>query len=217
MRRRHDPAVDLWEPLSVAAVSSLIDGTSAWLSGGVGIDHWLGRVTRAHGDVDVSVTRRDRAAFLAGLPSSLRPFAAQDGWLTPLDELGPDDAGPDDAGTDDAGPDNVWCRDQRSGRWVLQVNAEDGDDTTWAYRRDPSVVLPWPRAVLVVAGVRTVAPEVQLLWKSRAPRPVDESDRRNVLDRLDADARTWLQRSIRTAHPGSPWAIATDDQVPPAR
>lgn len=212
MRRRHDPAVDVWEPLSVDAVSSLIDGTSAWLSGGVGIDHWLGRVTRQHGDVDVSVSRRDHAAFLASLPDSLRPFAAQDGWLTPLDELGPDHAGPDDAG-----PDNVWCRDQRSGRWVLQVNAEDGDATSWVYRRDRSVVLPWPRAVLVVEGVRTVAPEVQLLWKSHEPRPVDESDRQQVLHRLDTDARTWLRRAIRAAHPDSPWGIAADDQVPPAR
>ncbi|OIH97581.1 nucleotidyltransferase domain-containing protein [Curtobacterium sp. MCBA15_001] len=200
MRRRNDPAVDVWSPLSVPAVAELLSGTPAWLSGGVALDHWLGRVTREHGDVDVSVTRGHLPSFLSTLPVSLRPFAAQDGWLTPLDEL-----------PSLAGVVNVWCRDDRSGRWSLQVNAEVGDDASWVYRRDSAVTLPWSDAVLVVDGVRTVAPQVQLLWKSRSPTATDEDDRRQVMPRLGPAAAEWLARSIRTAHPDSPWAADPAD------
>jgi hypothetical protein len=33
MRRRHDPSVDRWAPLSVAHVREVIAGSPAWLSG----------------------------------------------------------------------------------------------------------------------------------------------------------------------------------------
>lgn len=58
---KYDPAVDVWAPLSVAAVGALFAAAAErwWLSGGLAIEHRLGRPVRAHGDVDVSVLRSE--------------------------------------------------------------------------------------------------------------------------------------------------------------
>lgn len=194
MRRRHDPSVDRWAPLPVADVSDLIANGRAWLSGGVALDVLLGYESRAHGDVDVSVTAEDFPDFVATLPDWLHRFAAQSGMLTPLDEA----------------PDheplvNVWCLDSRSGSWCLQINLEDGDEHAWRYRREPTIDRAWASAVLNVQGMRGVGPEVQLLWKSAAPLAKDDADRAAVTPLLDDEARDWLDAAIRRAHPTSPW------------
>lgn len=194
MRRRYDPSVDRWVPLPVDDVADLIAGSPAWLSGGVALDVLLGYESRAHGDVDVSVTTEDFPDFVATLPDWLHCSAAQSGLLTPLDEV-----------IGDEPVVNVWCRDERSGSWCLQINLEVGDEHVWRYRREPSVDRVWSSAVLDVQGLRVVSPEVQLLWKSAAPLAKDDADRTAVTPLLDDEARGWLDTAIRRAHPASPW------------
>ena len=60
---RYDPDVDVGDPLRPDEVAALLAGSAArwWLSGGCGIDAWLARRTRQHGDIDVSVVRGDRS------------------------------------------------------------------------------------------------------------------------------------------------------------
>lgn len=195
MRRRHDPSVDRWAPLSVAHVREVIAGSPAWLSGGFGIDVVLGYTSRTHGDIDVSIVDADFPAFAATLPRWMQLFAAQSGHLAPIDDA-----------VDTEPMDNIWCRDERSGLWCLQVNRETGDSDTWLYRRDPSVQRTWSAAVLDVEGLRVVAPGVQLLWKSADPSAKDESDRAAVTPLLDHEARQWLHEAIARAHPASAWA-----------
>lgn len=193
-RRRYDPAVDRWHPLGTDAAGAVIVGAGvrSWLSGGVAIDHWLGRRTRPHGDVDVSVLRGDWPAFATALPAGIEPWWAIDGVLDRVDA------------PLDVRSDNVWCRDA-TGSWVLQVNLEDGDGAVWRYRRDGRVTLPWADAVQDVRGVPTVAPEVQLLWKSARPEVQDEADLAVVLPLLTRETVGWLAAAITIAHPGSPW------------
>jgi hypothetical protein len=181
----------------VAHVREVIAGTPAWLSGGFGIDVVLGYTSRAHGDIDVSIVDEDFPAFAATLPRWMRLFAAQSGQLAPIDEA-----------VDREPLDNIWCLDERSGLWCLQVNRESGDTDTWHYRRVPTVRRPWSAAILDVEGSRVVAPEVQLLWKSADPSVKDESDRAAVTPLLHDEARQWLHEAIARAHPGSPWANA---------
>ncbi|MBV2364681.1 nucleotidyltransferase domain-containing protein [Streptomonospora nanhaiensis] len=99
MRRPYDPSIDAWIPWSAERVAAAIDGTGAWLSGGLGLDVWLGRVTRAHGDIDVSVTRDDWTTLRAALQTELTFFRAESGWLS---ELRDDVQDP---------PVNTWCAD----------------------------------------------------------------------------------------------------------
>lgn len=193
---RHDPDRDVWAPLSVTETASLLSGCPArwWLSGGWAIDHWLGATTRPHGDIDVSTLRPGVRDVLGALPAHLEPFAAVAGHLLPFADR-----------ADDPGVRNVWVRDRTAGRWVLQVNVEEGDRTSWRYRRDPRVHVPWAAAVRPVAAVPTGSLATQLLWKSRDPRPRDDADLAAALPALPEPERQWLAHAIRTAHPSSPW------------
>lgn len=77
------------------------------------------------------------------------------------------------------------------------------------YRRDPGVRLPLVRALKRgPAGLTVLAPEIVLLYKSKAPRPADELDFRAARPLLDAEARAWLRAALLRAGPAHPWAAA---------
>lgn len=77
------------------------------------------------------------------------------------------------------------------------------------YRRDPAGRHPLARVLREVpGGVRMLAPEVVLLYKSRAPRPVDEADFRAARPLLDTEARAWLRAALLCTTPGHLWAVA---------
>lgn len=163
-----------------------------WLSGGWAIDHWLGGVSRPHGDIDISTLRAALPALLGVMPVHLRPFAAIGGHLFPL--------------TDHLETHNIWLYDQGRDRFVLQINVEDGDEAVWRYRRDPRITLPWGSAAALVRSVPTGSPATQLLWKSRDPRPQDEHDLSVAHGLLRPAERQWLRKAIACAHPRSSWA-----------
>lgn len=198
---QYSPALHIWAPISVPEVQRLLAGSTGrwWLSGGQAIDHWLGRTTRPHGDIDVSVVRAEWARLIAELPSHLEPYAAIDGNLLALADW-----------ADSPRLRNIWLRDSRTDRWVLQVNIEEGD-AAWRYRRQPWIELSWHSAVRIVRGVPTGSPATQLLWKSPSPRPRDDADLDVTLPVLSSDDRAWLLQSIRLAHPSSPWL--SDDRI----
>jgi Aminoglycoside-2''-adenylyltransferase len=194
-RMLYDPENHTWEPLSVAEIGPMFSAGTArwWLSGGWAIDHWLGITTRRHGDIDISTLRPDLPALLAHLPPQLRPYAAIDGQLVPLSDV------------EDPRLHNIWVLDVHRDRWILQINLEEGDQALWRYRRDTRITLPWDRAVGLVGSLPTGTPAVQLLWKSRGPRPQDEHDLDITHGALHPDERRWLREAVRTAHPESPW------------
>jgi hypothetical protein len=191
-------AADLgpWEPYDDATVARLFSTFDArwWLSGGVALDRFVGYRTRAHGDVDVSVRRRDWPAIERQLRAVLDVHVAQDGVLTPIEHR---------PLTDEVH--NLWAREHGGGPWKVQVNLEPGDDDRWAYRRDARVTRPWAEAVVRLGGTPCVAPAVQLLWKAKLPRPHDDADFDLVFPRLAAGERSWLADAVECAHPESPW------------
>ncbi|MFL6138575.1 MAG: nucleotidyltransferase domain-containing protein [Frankiaceae bacterium] len=194
-RRGAAPGLGPWAPLAVDEVAGLLAGVAAtwWLSGGYALDRFLGGPSRPHGDIDVSVARAGWPAVRAALAGRLELLAAAGGALGDLP-------------ADDRALTSAWARDRGGGPWRLQVSIEEVEGARWVYRRDRRVSCPMARAVLLVDGVPCVAPAVQLLWKAKAPRPVDELDYRALLPRLPPADRAWLGRSIRLAHPASPWA-----------
>ncbi|MEV3980036.1 hypothetical protein [Nonomuraea sp. NPDC049758] len=54
-------------------------------------------------------------------------------------------------------------------------------------------------------GFRHLAPEVQLRYKSTAPRPKDEIDFETVLPLPDDGRRHWLAAASRTEHTPHAW------------
>ena len=188
-------------PLPIREVAEVLRALGRpWaIAGGWAIDLALGRETRPHADVDIAVFREDQAALRAALPGWSFEVArggalttwAPGAWLAwPAHAV---HARPP-AGT--AAP-------------ALEVLLNEREGADWVYRRDPAVRLPLARAVrTATSGVRVLAPEIALLYKSKAPRPADAHDFRVARPLLDAEGRAWLRAALMRAAPDHPWAAA---------
>lgn len=198
-----------WEPLSARGTAELLSSASArwWLSGGVALDHWLGRAIRHRPNTDVSTTSAAVSQLVEVLPVGFTAWAdAGDVAMIPWVEA-----------PADADVQLVRILSEHTGAWVLQVNVEDGTEHAWLYRRDPRLQLPWDRAVLDVDGIPTGAPEVQLVWKALRPRPEDDLDKDAALPLLSDDARSWFERAILSIHPHSNWSIHVRSPLTPGK
>jgi hypothetical protein len=163
-----------------------------WIAGGWALDLFVGRQTRAHGDLDVGVLRRDIAAVRAHL-SSWEMFEAKDGTLTRLD------AGVSPRAT----VNSLWCRPMGTDEWVFELMLDESAGATWRYRREPSICRPVSEIIRrTESGIPYLAPEIQLLYKSRSARPRDVEDFELVWPRLDASARAWLRESLASGSDG---------------
>ncbi len=162
------------------------------MSGGLALELYTGRSWRDHSDTDLGVLRRDAP----GLPSVLPGWDLQ---VASGGALSPWTGGPLLAERDQ---NNVWCRPDPSSPWCLDLTVADGDDDAWVFRRDPSVRVPWPDAVLETTdGIPYLAPELQLLFKSRDPRDKDDVDAREVIPALDPARRARLAELLPSDHP----------------
>jgi hypothetical protein len=185
--------------MSPSEVAALLGGVGFpwWVAGGWAIDLHLGRQTRDHDDMDVLVLRDDQLALQQALcgwdlqaadpPGSLRPWHAGEVLPTEVHD--------------------IWCRREPGSPWSLQVMVDDAHDGIWQYRRDTRIKRP-------VSGLdgssdkgppQVLAPEIQLLQKSRSPRPKDEADFLAVRHSLTRDQREWLVTALTLVSPAHPW------------
>ena len=190
------PASELgpWEPLGLESVVETFASAPFrwWVSGGHALDLHVGRSWRGHEDTDVGIVRSDLGALYA-LLSHWDLHVAATGQLTlwlgePLEVA--------------RNQNNVWCRLTADGPWVLDVTIGDGSDQNWIYRRDPTVQVPWDIAVLrTTDGIPYLAPELQLLYKSKDLRRKDNIDAAEIIPSLGARQRDVLAGLLGPAHP----------------
>ena len=185
-------------PPEIASVASLLRAlTVPWaIAGGWAIDLALGQITRPHRDVDVAVFRADQATLRAELADWTFEMV-RDGervpWPTgvrlelPVFETygRPPDAGPASA---------------------IELLLDDRAGDEWVYRRDPTVRRPLQLAQRRgPAGIQLLAPEIVLLYKSKAPRAEDEHDFAVALELMDAEARAWLRSAVARMESRHAW------------
>jgi hypothetical protein len=188
------PELGPWEPMDLASVVERFAPASFpwWISGGHALDLHLGRSWRDHEDTDLGIVRHDLGAFralLAGWDLHVATVGQLTRWHGEPLELARDQ-------------NNVWCRLFADGPWVLDVVVGEGSAERWIFRRDPSVQVPWDMAVLRTAeGIPYLAPELQLLYKSKGLRAKDEVDAAEVIPTLDARQRDLLSRVLDADHP----------------
>lgn len=196
--------LDEWEPLSVEAVTGLLRGTDVrwWIAGGWALDLHLGRQTRPHHDTDVLVLREELTAVRERLrgwdlhaadpPGTgiLRPWPEHEVLPATLHD--------------------IWCRETPTSPWALQLMVDDTDGTDWLYRRDVRIRRPVGEldGPASISHRPVLAPEVQLLYKSRTPRAKDVADFHAVVGSLEATRRDWLRRALREVDPGNGWLEA---------
>jgi hypothetical protein len=161
-------------------------------AGGWAIDVFLGRVTRPHADIDLAVWRDEQMQLRAALESwdfsiadagHLRPWTPGELLAPPLHEL--------------------HARDPEGRAAEFLLN--DREDGSWVYRRDATIRLPVARTIRHDGAVPFLAPEVVLLYKSKAPRASDEADFQSALPRLSREARTWLAGALTRSGTAPAW------------
>lgn len=198
-RRTVEATGDLlkWEPLTPPQVVELLRGYDApwWIAGGWALDLYLGRQTRAHNDIEISVFRADEQKLRRHL-RGWEHFIADKGTLTPIDDGEPL---PKEAH-------ELWSRERGRQAWQLETLIEERDGDRWTYRRDPRVgAHAKDIGRYTNDGIPYIRPDIQLLYKSRSPRPVDESDLLSVLPRLDPYQRATLAAWIGATEPTHRW------------
>jgi hypothetical protein len=105
---------------------------------------------------------------------------------------------------------SIWCRPSGSDHWVIEILLEDRDEAHWTYRRDPRIRRPVTQVFARNnAGLPYLRPEIQLLYKSKSPRPKDSTDFAAAWPFLDSEAKTWLASAVRSASPACPWDLSS--------
>jgi hypothetical protein len=188
-----------WEALSpgnVAAIFSAYRGRW-WLGGGWAIELFVGRPLRPHEDIDIEILRSE--VYLV--------HEVLEGWevhacrwpngdvfhLWDGDELLPPDVH------------DLWCRPGPDAPWGFQFMVLDDDGDRWTYRRDARIGGAMDELTVVRGGIPLLAPEVQLLYKSKGRRPKDEIDFAAALPLLGADRTAWLREALAISDPANPW------------
>jgi hypothetical protein len=105
---------------------------------------------------------------------------------------------------------DVWLRREPGSPWAFQFMIDDTDGDDWIYRRDDRI----RRTVASLSGpasspgCQVLAPEIQLLYKSKGLRSKDRSDFSAVLPELDEPRRGWLRRALSLTSPEHAWLDA---------
>jgi hypothetical protein len=183
-----------WVPLTVAEAVRLLSGAPFrwWVTGGHALELHLGESWRDHADFDIGICRRD-VPLVFGWLSGWEVVVAAEGRLTPWrgQQL-----------STERNHNNLWCRPNEGDPWRLDIAVGSGTEARWVYRRDERVWRPWDDAVLSTAeGVPYLAPELQLLFKSKGLRGKDHIDAAHVIPRLEPGRRRALMSLLPEAHP----------------
>ena len=183
-----------WSPASLAEIRDLLDSAPFrwWVAGGHALELHVGHAWRDHADTDVGSSRADAQSVHQWLHHFDLNIAAN-GRLKPWDGRPLIEADAEN---------NVWVRRELASPWWFDMIIGDGDDANWIYRRNRSVRRPWDQAVLTGSdGTPYLAPEIQLLFKSKGLRPKDQADAEVVIPVLDADRQKWLKDHLPLEHP----------------
>jgi hypothetical protein len=191
---------DGWKPLTVERTVAVFEDAEFewWISGGYALELHTGRSWRSHADMDVGVRRVDLPK-LARLLIDWDLFVASDGGVRRWrgDDL-----------ASERGENNIWSRPPASNAWALDITVADGNEQ-WQYRRRREITLPWRDAILFDAtNVPYVAPEIQMLFKSRDRRPKDDVDAAEVIPALDTRRAERLRGWLPSDHPWQQLLVA---------
>jgi hypothetical protein len=186
--------------LRVSEIMSEFSG-DWFLCGGWAVDAWLGRQTRDHVDVDLTVFAEDRQAIDDHLKSWPRSGWGDDG--KPIEPWG--------GGGWHGDPQHFHFVPDEG--WEYEVMLNDRDAGTWIMNRDPFLALPISQYVTELpVGLPCLVPELLLLYKSRTfieegpkKRAKDVPDVQLLYPTLSKAKQEWLRESIALLNPGHPW------------
>jgi len=199
-------------PRPVAEIATLMSTFPAhWaICGGWAIDAWLGRTTREHVDVDVSVFHDDYRALFDHLSPNWQLIAH--------DPNVPDATTEPWTGRRLGLPGHVHAR--RYGTYAalgeelnpteagfgLDIELGERSGNEWVLSREPYVVVPLAGNVAMSPwGIPMVTPEVLLAFKALEVRSKDQQDFEAMLPHLTSHQRAALRTSVAQIDAVHPW------------
>ena len=187
-----------WKPATPTQVAIAFSTMPCpwWVAGGYAIELAVGRRVRDHGDIDVMMLRHDQLhlhralqdweCWAADPPGVLRPWR-------PGEILHPS-------------VHDIWCRPAPDAPWRIQVMFDETYDGHWVSRRDPRVRRPLAEiGEISPDGIPYLAPEIQLFYKAKQPRPKDHTDFLAALPLLTMERRRWLSQALSHSFSSHPW------------
>jgi hypothetical protein len=187
-----------WEPATPTQVASLFAAMPCrwWIAGGYAIELAVGHRVRDHGDIDVMMLRPDQLhlhgalrgweCWAADPPGVLRPWEAAEILPRPVHD--------------------IWCRPGPDRPWRVQVMLDETNGGEWVSHRDPGIRRPLAEIGRTGPdGIPYLAPEIQLFYKSKRPRPKDHADFLAVLPVLSPEQRGWLSGALSRSFGAHPW------------
>jgi hypothetical protein len=187
-----------WQELPIPDLVQLMHGAPFFwcLAGGHAVSRAVGHQFRPHHDIDVVVLRSDLTAaqewfidwrlFAADPPGRLRRWNTGEVLPTAVHD--------------------IWCQREQSLGWELQLMVQESNAASWFYRRDPRIFGALDSLATNLHGVPCLRLDLQLLFKSKDPRPIDELDFRAALPRLTPKERACLIEWLRITQPdGHRW------------
>lgn len=212
-------------PHSVAAAAESMAGyPSTWaLCGGWAVDAWLGRKTREHGDIDITVFHDDQRILFDHLNDwnmvahdAVDPGPTEDLW-DGRELVLPVHLHARQPGAENLAALRAWTlppyeHESDGLDFEFVLNARDGDDLI--LNDDPALRAPLSRYIDQSPwGLPTVTQPLLLFWKATAyffnPRfakrnAMDEADFRVLLPQVVGERRRWVREAIATLYPDHP-------------
>ena len=182
-----------WDPLSVDEVKNVFKPFKHqwWIAGGWAIDLFLGKQTRKHEDIDVLIRRDDQLEvqkLLAGWDLwAADPPGTLKSW--PKGEfLG-------------KGLQDIWGRKSTKDTWQIQIMLFDTENEEWIFKRDESIRRSLNSiTVKTNEGTSLLAPEIQLLYKSKSLQSKDQQDFENALSAMTDDQKSCLKYALKRVY-----------------
>ncbi len=194
---RKETSWGVWDHVPLDELVRILDGLTVpwWIAGGYAIDAFAGSGRREHDDIDFSAFHADHLAVQAHLADWELQYADPPGSLQPWPR----------GHTLPVHVHDIWARKDVGDDWRFQLMLNPGGPDELVFRHDHRVHASLERATWMHEGVRYLAPEWQLLFKSGTPRPKDEQDFADCLPLLTSDQKTWLSNALTSQQPDHPW------------
>lgn len=169
-----------------------------YIAGGWAIDLFVGQVTRAHGDIEIAIFRRDQLQIQNYLAGWTLQYAAPPAGSGAVETW--------QLGQHLQQPIHEIHAVRSSGEQMqLEILLDEVEGDYWVYRRNTEITRPLALAEITSSDMPVLSPEIVLLYKANNMRGLDNADFERVLPFLDVERRDWLKEALKICHPGHIW------------
>ena len=183
------PEISNWQPWSVKTIKRQLHGLEWILAGGFALELYYGANYRPHEDIDIIIKRSNQKKLIQyfdldqlfiAYRGNLTPFSIDKFYEKPIQD--------------------IWVLSEDRESWCLQIMLVDEAKGNWLYKRNSKISLPFEAIYFEKEAIKTLKPEIQLLYKSKDIRAKDQLDFEMIYGLLSKKAKEWLKRSLEKCY-----------------